>query len=268
LALIALSVVVNVAVADGGDDEGSDDDETPPAAQGQAAEEGADAQVEEDEEEDDEDDDEDGEENLPPGTPRVHSKVSVVATILDLQDNTMKKELTHKVSYSFSNKATDTFNISVVWGRLYNAQKTHIIQNFTGFEVGHELKPDEDHTVEYSFVPHRQLEAGAEYFVELLGYFTPLVNTQSKHYIHTAFNATVKLQEKPGKFTGPFLFSVTLVCIIVGGLYMAKHKLGPFAPKAKAVIAQAAKKASKDGDDSFLPPGHVSAPKKKVSSPK
>jgi hypothetical protein len=75
------------------------------------------------------------------------------------------------------------------------------------------------------------------------------------------------LQEKPGKFTGPFLFSVTLVCIMVGGLYMAKNKLGPFAPKAK-VTAQATKKASKDGDDSFLPPGHVTAPKKKVSSPK
>jgi hypothetical protein len=54
---------------------------------------------------------------------------------------------------------------------------------------------------------------------------------------------------------------------MVGGLYMAKHKLGPFAPKAK-VTAQATKKASKDGDDSFLPPGHVTAPKKKVSSPK
>jgi hypothetical protein len=190
--------------------------------------------------------------------------VSVVATILDLKDNTMHKELTHKVSYSFSNKATDTFNISVVWGRLYNAQKTHIIQNFSGYEVGHELKPDEDHTVEYAFVPHRQLEAGAEYFVELMGYFTPLVNTQSKHYIHTAFNATVKLQEKPGKFTGPFIFSVTLVCMIIGGLYMAKHKLGPFASK---VVPRSDKKASKKDDDSFLSKGHstIIAPKKTSS---
>ena len=51
LALIALSVVVNVAVADGGDD-GSDDeaDDAPPLAEGQAAEQG-DAQVEEDDDE-------------------------------------------------------------------------------------------------------------------------------------------------------------------------------------------------------------------------
>ncbi len=177
----------------------------------------------------------------------------------------MHKELPHKVSYSFSNKATDTFNISVVWGRLYNAQKTHIIQNFTGLEVGHELKPDEEHTVEYVFVPHRQLEAGAEYFVELLGYFTPLVNTQSKHYVHAAFNATVKLQEKPGKFTGPFLFSVTLVCIIVGGLYMAKHRLGPFAPK---VAPRSDKKVSRSDDDGFLSKGHshIIAPKKTSSN--
>jgi hypothetical protein len=143
----------------------------------------------------------------------------------------MHKEVVHKVSYSFSNKASDTFNISVVWGRLYNAQKTHIIQNFTGIEVGHELKPEEDHLLEYSFVPHRQLEAGAEYFVELLAYFTPLVNTNNKHFVHIAFNATVKLQEKPGKFMVPFIFSVTLACIIIGGLYMAKNNIGPFAKK-------------------------------------
>jgi hypothetical protein len=78
----------------------------------------------------------------------VHNKVSVVATLVDAKVDILHKEVAHKVSYSFSNKATDTFNISVVWGRIYNAQKTYIIQNFTGVEVGVELKPDEDQTVE------------------------------------------------------------------------------------------------------------------------
>jgi hypothetical protein len=217
---------------------------------------------------DEEDEDDDGEDDLPPGTPRVHSKVSVVATLADLKDNVMHKELAQKVSFSFSNKATDTFNISVVWGRLYNAQKTHIIQNFSGFEVGHELKPDEEHSVEYAFVPHKQLEAGAEYFVELLGYFTPLVNTQSKHYIHTAFNATVKLHEKPGKFTGPMIFSLSLICIIVGGLYMIKNQIGPFSKKQKG-FAQAPKSSSKTSSDDgngFLDPQHAKHNMKKVSS--
>ena len=173
LALIALSVAVNVAAADDGD--GSDDEaDVAPAADGQAAQggQGSEAQVEDDEEEGgallasaaapgapsrasaadvlclDDDEDEDDEDEGPPGAPRVHSKVSVVATIVDLKANMLHKELTHKVTYSFSNKATDTFNISVVWGRLYNAQKSYIIQNFSGFEVGQELKPDEDQTVE------------------------------------------------------------------------------------------------------------------------
>jgi hypothetical protein len=213
-----------------------------------------------------EEDDDDDEANLPPGTPRVHSKVSVVATI-SLKDNTMHKELAHKVSYSFSNKASDIFNISVVWGRLYNAQKTHIIQNFTGIEVGHELKPDEEHTVEYTFVPHRQLEAGAEYFVELLGYFTPLVNTQNKHYVHTAFNATVKLQEKPGKFTGPFLFSVSLVCIIFGGLYMIKSNANKQVIASKFTSKASSAKDSEDGFGGFLGKSHSNlAPKKKSSN--
>ena len=55
----------------------------------------------------DDDEDEDDEDEGPPGAPRVHSKVSVVATIVDLKDNVLHKELTHKVTYSFSNKATD-----------------------------------------------------------------------------------------------------------------------------------------------------------------
>ncbi len=216
--------------------------------------------------EEEDDDDDDGEADLPAGAPRVHSKVSVVATLLDLKDNTLNKELVQKVSYSFSNKATDTFNISVVWGRLYNAQKTHIIQNFSGFEVGHELKPDEDHTFEFSFVPHRQLEAGAEYFLELLGYFTPLVNTQNKHYVHTAFNATLKLQEKPGKFTGPFLFSITLLCVIIGGLYMAKHQLGPFAKQQKTTMAKAPSSGGAEGPESYLDPKHLQPSKKKSAT--
>jgi hypothetical protein len=215
---------------------------------------------------DEEDEDDDGEEDLPPGTPRVHSKVSVVATLADLKDNVMHKELAQKVSFSFSNKATDTFNISVVWGRLYNAQKTHIIQNFSGFEVGHELKPDEEHTVDYAFVPHKQLEAGAEYFLELLGYFTPLVNTQSKHYIHTAFNATVKLQEKPGKFTGPIIFSVSLICIIVGGLYMIKNQIGPFSNKKFVPSSKSSSKTSSDDGEGFLDKQHARNNLKKVSS--
>jgi hypothetical protein len=51
LAFIALSVVVNIAVADGSDDGSDDEADMPPAAGGQAAEEGGDAQVEEDEDE-------------------------------------------------------------------------------------------------------------------------------------------------------------------------------------------------------------------------
>jgi len=196
----------------------------------------------------------------------VHSKVSVVATIVDLKDNVLHKELTHKVTYSFSNKATDTFNISVVWGRLYNAQKSYIIQNFSGFEVGQELKPDEDQTVEYSFTPHRQLEAGAEYFLELQGYFTPLVNTNNKHYVHTAFNATLRIQEKPGKYTGSFIFSISLVCAIVGGLYCAKYKKGPFAPKSGSAQSVASSGGSL-GAEGFLDPKH-GAPKKASSGSK
>jgi hypothetical protein len=41
------------------------------------------------------------------------------------------------------------------------------------------------------------------YFLELQAYFTPLVNTNNKHYVHTAFNATLRIQEKPGKYVTP-----------------------------------------------------------------
>jgi hypothetical protein len=63
------------------------------------------------------------------------------------------------------------------------------------------------------------------------------------------------------------LFSLTLVCVIVGGLYLAKAKKGPFAHKSKSSLSSAAAAPHSGSGDGFLDPKHGS-PKKTSSGSK
>eukprot|EP00162_Nutomonas_longa_P004043 comp14826_c0_seq1/m.21743 comp14826_c0_seq1/g.21743 ORF comp14826_c0_seq1/g.21743 comp14826_c0_seq1/m.21743 type:complete len:242 (-) comp14826_c0_seq1:68-793(-) len=134
--------------------------------------------------------------------PVKHADVSIVSYFPGHTDGSLPTGESISVLANLHNGATEVFNFSAVYARLYDAASGYSIQNYTLKEYHVPVPVGEEATIVYKFTPHEQLEPGL-YRLETIAFY---MDMKGKYYAETFFNNTVSLTEN-----GLFMDSKTFI---------------------------------------------------------
>jgi len=113
----------------------------------------------------------------------------------------------------FHNKGKTEFNITAIRAHLHSPfDSSYYIQNFTSREVGAVVKSGEEVSVEYVFMPDKNLEPIEFHLSAYLDYN----DTEAHRFRSTFQNGTIELVERPSSFDARLVFSYGLALSAAG----------------------------------------------------
>jgi len=129
----------------------------------------------------------------------------------------------------FHNKGKGAFNITAIKAHLHSPfDYSYYIQNFTSREVGAVVQAGEEVSVEYVFMPDKNLEPLEFHLSAYLDY-----NDTEAHRFRTTFqNGTIELVERASTFDAKLVFSYFLAASAAGliafiGMNLSKSLTAP-----------------------------------------
>lgn len=113
------------------------------------------------------------------------------------------------------NEGSETYNISMIAGSLNSPVDFNVhLQNFTQLGYGQVIKPGEELSLEYKFLPDPRLEP-RDFIVALTAFY---VDSQGKWYSSTFFNETINIVEVKKIVDWELLFLILLFAIGISGI--------------------------------------------------
>jgi len=152
-----------------------------------------------------------------------HAETSVIFP--DFQDEMFTQGEEIVLLLGFHNSGDKTFNITHIGAHLHSPfDFTYYIQNFTVREIGAEVSPGEEISVEYRFKPDATLEP-LEFWLSAWALYN---DTDSEQFQSTFFNTTVEIVERKSQINVKAIFHY-LFLIGLGGLivYAIYHAVAP-----------------------------------------
>jgi len=129
----------------------------------------------------------------------------------------------------FHNKGPSEFNITSVRAHLHSPyDHSYYIQNFTSREIGAVVKPGQEVSVEYVFLPDKSLEP-LEFH---LSAYVDYNDTTNNRFRSTFQNGTIELVERASSFDAKLVFSYFLAASAAGliafiGMNLSKSLTAP-----------------------------------------
>lgn len=124
------------------------------------------------------------------------------------------------VVLGFRNEGSETYNVTMIAGSLNSPVDFNVhVQNFTHMGYGQVVKPGEEVSLEYKFLPDPRLEP-RDFVVALTVFY---VDGSGKWYTSTFFNQTVNIVEVKKLVDWELLFLIVLFATGIAGVVYAAY---------------------------------------------